>query len=165
MDQLADLTESERILSARVAISSPKLVQRIVSVDARGTVVTFKYFDAGDPRPVWFMAVLQGFASLATLKEGWDGYGAAKIDRATINRALAAIEELVPQEAPAPSIVPIHNGGLQIEWHRNQRDLEIEFSPNGAVEFYYFNEITGQELEGPVGSAFANVRDYLGQIW
>src|SRR5439155_12376420 len=132
---------------------------------ARGEVVGFKYLDNGDPRPTWFEPVLQGFANVATLADGWDGSGALRIDRATINRALGTIERLLPSDAPAPSVVPIPDSGLQIEWHHNQRDLEIEFSPGGAIEFYFFDENTKEEREGPVGPNFVNVKEYLDRIW
>jgi hypothetical protein len=164
-DLFTDLTERERLFSRRAVVSRPEPEPRIVHVRARGETVNFKYVDNGAPRPSWFMPVLQGFASLATLTDGWDGSGAARIDRATINRALRAIEQLLPQDAPAPSVVPVPDSGLQIEWHRNHRDLEIEFNPRGAVEFYYFDEDTREEHEGPVGPNFVNVKKYLDRIW
>jgi hypothetical protein len=164
-DRFADLTEHERLFSRQAVVSKPEPEPRIVQVRARGETVNFKYLDSGEPRPAWFMPVLQGFANLATLTDGWDGAGAAGIDRATINRALRAIEQLLPQDAPAPSVVPIPDSGLQIEWHRNHRDLEIEFSPSGAIGFYYFDENTEEEREGPVGPNFANVKEYLDRIW
>jgi len=161
----ADLTEKERYFSSQAVASRPEPVARIVPVPARGQTIHFRYLDNGEPRPTWFMPVLQGFANLATLTDSWDGSGASKINGATINRALRAIEQLLPQDAPAPSIVPIPDSGLQIEWHRSHRDLEIEFSPTGAIEFYYFDENTEEEHEGPVGPNFANVRKYLDRIW
>jgi len=164
-DRLADLTEHERLFSRPAVVSKPETELRIVQVRARGETVNFKYLDSGEPRPTWFMSILQSFANLATLTDNWDGSGATKIDRATINRALRAIEQLLPQDAPAPSVVPIPNSGLQIEWHRNHRDLEIEFSPTGGIEFYYFDEDTREEREGPVGPNFVNVRKYLDRIW
>jgi hypothetical protein len=165
-DLYADLTDKERLLSTHGVISRPEPVPRIVPVRARGGTVNFKYLDNGQPRPTWFMPVLQGFANLATLTDGWDGSGAARIDHATINRALRAIEQLLPSDAPAPSVVPGPDSGLQIEWHRNQRDLEIEFSPSGGIEFYYFDEnAKDEEREGPVGPNFANVKEYLNRIW
>lgn len=162
---LGDLTEHERLLSRQAVVSMPEPEPRFVQVHARGETVIFKYLDGGEARPAWFMPVLQGFANLATLSDNWDGSGAARINRATINRALRAIEQLLPQDAPAPSIVPISDSGLQIEWHRHHRDLEIEFSPTGAIEFYYFDENTDEEREGPAGPNFVNVKDYLDRIW
>jgi hypothetical protein len=161
----ADLTQKERLFSIRAVIARPEPVQRFVPVFARGETVTFRYLDSGEPRPTWFMQVLQGFANLATLTQGWDGSKADRIDRPTINRALSAIEQILPSQAPPPSVVPIPSSGLQIEWHRNGRDLEIEFSPDGAVEFYYFDESTQEERGGPVGLNFANVTEYLDLIW
>jgi hypothetical protein len=164
-DLLADLTERERLFSRHAVVSSPEPKTRIVQVRARGETVNFKYLDSGELTPTWFMPVLQGFANLVTLKDGWDGSGAARIHRATINRALGAIEQLLPHDAPPPSVVPIPDSGLQIEWHRNHRDLEIEFCPDGAVEFYYFDEKTKEEREGPVGPNFVTVKKYLDRIW
>src|SRR5882762_4072684 len=162
---LGDLTKKERLFSTQAVASRPESVTRIVPVRARGQTIHFRYLDNGEPRPTWFMPVLQGFANLATLAVGWDGSGAAKIDAATINRALRTIELLLPHDGPAPSIVPIPDSGLQIEWHRNRRDLEIEFSPDGDVGFYYFDENNGEEREGPVGPNFVAVKEYLNRIW
>src|SRR5437879_3782446 len=89
---LADLTATERLFSRHSVVSRPEPEPRIVQVRARGETVNFKYLDSAQPRPIWFMEVLQGFANLVTLTDGWDGSGAARIDRATINRALGAIE-------------------------------------------------------------------------
>jgi hypothetical protein len=161
----ADLTHKERAFSTQAAASRPEPVARVVPVLARGKTIHFRYLDNGEPRPTWFIPVLQGFANIATLAVGWDGSAAGEIGTATINRALRAIEQLLPQDAPAPSIVPIPDSGLQIEWHRNRRDLEIEFSPSGDVGFYYFDENNGEENEGPVGRNFVNVKKYLNRIW
>jgi len=87
------------------------------------------------------------------------------IDRGAINRALAAIDQLLDPRAPAPSVAPVSDSGLQIEWHHRGRDLEIEFSPDGRTEFYYFDEHTGEEHEGPAGPGFAFLQSYLGRIW
>jgi hypothetical protein len=161
----ADLTQKERLFSIRAVVAKPEPVQRLVPVFARGETVTFRYLDNGEPRPAWFMPVLQGFANLAALTQGWDGSTAHRIDRPTINRALSAIEQILPSQAPPPSVVPIPNSGLQIEWHRNGRDLEIEFNPDGAIEFYYFDEGTQEEKGGHVGPNFINVTDFFDLIW
>lgn len=162
---LADLSERERILGARASASRAEPVIRTVSLRSRGKLVSFKYVDNGEPRPTWFAPVLQGFASLVTLSDNWDGERARKIDSATINRALIALEELLPRDAPAPSIVPVPNAGLQIEWHRKGKDLEIEFNPAGSVTYYYFDSDSEEEREGRVGPQFATVREYLKRIW
>ena len=127
-------------------------------------MVHFQYWDYGTPQPEWLMPALQGFANLVTLPANWDREGASRIDGATINRALAATDQLLDVDSPAPSVVPLSSGGLQIEWHRRRRDLEIEFTPTGKSEFYFFDEETAEEHEGPVGSNFVNLRGYLPRI-
>ncbi|MBI1792085.1 MAG: hypothetical protein HYR60_31555 [Acidobacteria bacterium] len=163
-DRLAELTETERLAWETAVVSRPEPVLRTIPIRSRGMDVPFVYLDNGEHRPTWFMSVLHGFANLVTLADNWDGEGASKIDKTTINRALAAIDRLLASDAPAPSIVPLSDSGLQIEWHRKQRDLEIEFTPNGRVEFYYFDEVTEEEHEGPVGPNFVNVEGYLERI-
>lgn len=163
--QIADLTERDWFVDARSEASRPVLVERTVSLKARGKTVQFQYQDNGDSLPGWFIPVLRGFASLITLPNNWDGEGARAINREAINRALDAIEYLLPKDAPAPSIVPTADSGLQIEWHRSRKDMEIEFRPDGGVEFYYFDETSGKEHEGPVGPGFASLKEYLRQIW
>ena len=167
-DSGENLSRKERIAPAGVAQDWPpkaKRVRSVVGVNSRGETVNFSYIQSDEPKPVWFMSVLQGFASVATLRDGWDGSGAARIKSATINRALRTIEQLLPSDAPPPSIVPVPDSGLQLEWHRNQRDLEIEFSPRGEIEFYYFDENTGEEIERSVNGNFADLKKYLDRIW
>jgi hypothetical protein len=45
-------------------------------------------------------------------------------------------------------VVPMGDGGIQIEWHRRQQDLEIVFPADEAPRFYYRNRATGAEQEG-----------------
>jgi hypothetical protein len=159
-----ELTRSERV--ARVPLSTPaeSVVRRVV-VLVGGTSLTFEYRDDGNPRPKWFRGVLAGFAKLAALPGNWDGEGALPVDRQAINRALAAIERLLPASAEAPSIVPLPDSGLQIEWHRSGADLEIEFRPDGDIQFYYYEETTMDEREGPVGPNFIGIRELLPRVW
>jgi hypothetical protein len=41
----------------------------------------------------------------------------------------------------------------------------LSHHPRGTVEFYYFDEHTEEEREGPVGPNFVNVKEYLDRIW
>ncbi len=163
--QLADLTERDRIVDARSEAYRAVPIEKTITVIARGKPVQFKYQDRGDRLPDWFVPVLEGFANLLTLPDNWDGEGASPIDRDAISRALAAIEQLLTRRAPAPSVVPTPDSGLQIEWHLRAKDLEIEFHPDGRTEFYYFDESGGEEYEGPIGQNSVILKKYLKQIW
>ena len=56
---------------------------------------------------------------LASLADGWDGYGGAPITEAAMRVARAI------------HVVPTCNGGIQVEWHVNGWDLEVEVSKDG----------------------------------
>ncbi len=69
---------------------------------------------------------LSRLTDLVRLPEKWDSYEARQIDRDVIVAALGVIHHSISLGAPAPSIVPTNNGGVQIEWHENGVDLEID---------------------------------------
>ena len=61
------------------------------------------------------------FRRLLDLPENWNSYGALPISGAAI------------KAAESMSIVPTCNGGVQLEWHINGHDIEIEFAQDGTV--------------------------------
>jgi hypothetical protein len=160
----SDLTERDLFIDIRPEPSRRPPVKRLVSLSARGQVIEFLYQDNGDAPPDWLNSVLLGFANVITLPDNWNGEGATAISREAINRALAAIDHLLDRHAPSPSVVPTPDAGVQLEWHRGGKDLEIEFCANGRPEFYYFDEGSREEHEGPVGPSFSFLKPYLERI-
>ena len=59
---------------------------------------------------------------LSELSTGWDSYKGAPIT--------AAAMDTVGQFA----VVPCHNGGVQMEIHRDGLDIEIEIGPDGRIQ-------------------------------
>jgi hypothetical protein len=82
------------------------------------------------------MAVLDRMRSFLDLPEGWDSYGARPVNESTFRTAaqilcVTAIKDVVP-----PSVVPTSGGGVQLEWHTVNADLEFTIEPNSAVEAF-----------------------------
>ena len=48
-----------------------------------------------------------------------------------------------------PSVVPLSDGGVQIEWNLAKVALEIEFRPDGGIGALYIDRTTGMEIEKP----------------
>jgi hypothetical protein len=72
---------------------------------------------------------------------------------------LEAFPEL--QQLAPPIVVPTAERGVQLEWKRQKRELEVAFGPRGEIEFL---TIEGERLdEGPlkVEEATAHVRRLL----
>ncbi len=83
----------------------------------------------------WRPTVVAKLAELAQLKAGWNSYRAAPISPEAIQRALALLDATMSEGTPAPSVVPLSTGGVQIEWHVAGFDLEVEVpSPPGQIE-------------------------------
>jgi hypothetical protein len=48
---------------------------------------------------------------------------------------------------PLPAIMPLSNGGVQLEWHRKGWDVEIEIFGGPKIDVYLRNLATGEETE------------------
>jgi hypothetical protein len=100
--------------------------------------------------PSWVEATVRSFVEIARLSENWDSYGGRAIERDLIVNALETLAVVMRDNFPAPSVVPLSDGGLQIEWHRKQKDLELVFSPDEEPYFFYYDKAAGKEDEGSI---------------
>ncbi len=85
---------------------------------------------------------LEGILSLAP---GWDSYGAPKISLRAVH--LAQVLLLLTGTASTASIVPTSIGGVQLEWHTKDVDLEIECLPSGDARLFGEDRKTGASEE------------------
>ena len=83
-----------------------------------------------------------------TLGLNWDGYGSAPITPDTANTAIRLVNEIAAlgfEDLPAPSVGPVHGGGLALEWSRDQRELNFAILPDAGVDF--LKARTGEPFE------------------
>jgi len=86
--------------------------------------------------PPWVQLAVQRLRTVADLPPGWSGAGGPPVESRLFPRAFELIHELMPEggnPSYVPYIVPTVDGGLQLEWHRDGFDLEIEISSAGDV--------------------------------
>ena len=99
-------------------------------------------------------AWVDGFRSLCdvirTLPAGWAGPNSVPVAERNfylveqyLGLALARVEN--PR---LPSVVPAADGGLQIEWNRENVELEVLFGANGRVTALVEDHELGVEIEG-----------------
>jgi hypothetical protein len=98
--------------------------------------------------PTWVRPAISAIVSVQTLPENWDSYGGKKINRGLISQSLSVLGLIMDATSPPPSVVPLGDGGIQLEWHRKQQDLEITFPADDLPQFFYHNRATGVEKEG-----------------
>jgi hypothetical protein len=107
---------------------------------------------------------MQGFVDLLTLKPNWDSYSADAIDPKLVHDAMNLINGLLAPTSPAPRVVPLSSGGLQLEWHRQGIDLEVVFDRDGQPFFYYRNHVNGDESEHMLPQGNALLRSIIGNL-
>lgn len=92
--------------------------------------------------------------SFVSLKEGWDGYGAASIKLATISNAVRLLEAFhLPTALGAPFVAPHPNGTITLEWDSPFGEAYLEI---GQTRYSFYAKPTVGEailLEGATDMA------------
>jgi hypothetical protein len=94
-----------------------------------------------------FRQMAEELSELAELPENWNGYGSPRLQPAAISEASNLIGILEVLHMPVPQFVPVSGGGIQLEWHNNKCELEVEIRADGTMEFLIVDE-TGTMREG-----------------
>jgi hypothetical protein len=108
--------------------------------------------------PAWVEPTISAFMRVQSLPENWDSYGSKKVNSDMVVQSLSILGQIMDPASPAPSVVPLGDGGLQLEWHRNQQDLEIVLPADELPQFYYKDRRAGTEQEGPAGDVSSLAR-------
>lgn len=66
------------------------------------------------------------------LPAGWDSYQGEP----TTQKAAVAAQRFLDALRTPPAVVPCSDGGIQLEWHTAGYDIEVAFTPDGAIEFW-----------------------------
>ena len=115
--------------------------------------------------PAWLQPTIKSFLDLLQLPQNWDDYGASQIHEQIVQQALLLLVEVMDNDAPPPSVVPLSDGGVQVEWHRHGRNLEIEFPAAGeAPGFYYYEDNGETECEGQVSKSYDHLQTYIASL-
>lgn len=95
----------------------------------------------------WFLPALERLSALSRLPRNWDSYGAPPIDPRCLVETIVFLCRHMPVNTAPPQIVPVGNGSIQIEWHRNGIDFEALFIRPGVWECFYRNSRNDRESE------------------
>lgn len=94
-----------------------------VPLQGTTTLTTALYWAQGAPAPAdeWRDVVTARLAELERLAPGWDSDGGVPVRRRHSNRAVHFLVRLTSSSGavpiPIPDIVPLVDGGVQLEWH------------------------------------------------
>lgn len=154
---LSAATSPDELARQEIVTASQKSVPLRWVVLQRPGLDLWVEIHAADPLPQRFMEAVNSVTNLLRLPFGWDSYSARPIDPQSAKAAIYVLADLLAERIQPPQVVPTVAGGIQLEWHQNGVDLEIEISASGA-ELVYFEDHKAQtswEEEGPVALARA----------
>lgn len=106
----------------------------------------------------WLMDMLPDIEELGDLQDNWDSYGSPPPSGELIanvvlllhraERLLGCVEW---PSMPRPDVVPLPGGGVQLEWHLPQKELELEFSEGDPPSALKVDIESGEEVESTFG--------------
>jgi hypothetical protein len=109
----------------------------------------------------WIGPTFARLQEVALLEDDWDQRGSAAVRGDALSFAWFFLRQVMPPTALSPGIVPLGHGGVQLLWHNQRCDLEVEvIGPNNMIA-YYFDKLTGHEDEFAVTNEFSRITDIL----
>ncbi|WP_270038312.1 hypothetical protein [Solirubrobacter ginsenosidimutans] len=79
--------------------------------------------------PAWRRTTSERLSNLLGLPDDWDSNGSGAPSLMAAIEALSLLERVLGSDAVAPSVVPLSDGGVQLEWHRRGTDVEVILGP------------------------------------
>jgi len=77
--------------------------------------------------PTWLIKAKYYMTQLASLPQNWNSYGSPPVPLELLKNAQNFLNSLKLENIPPPFVAPVSGGGIQFEWHNEDRDLEVEF--------------------------------------
>lgn len=115
--------------------------------------------------PTWLVSVKSKLEQLTALPTGWDAMGSPPVRNDIAEFALNhLLPKILKDQTPAPSLVPISGGGLQIEWHQNNVDIELFVSGRFDTEFYFRDVETEETFETALVADFSILETYINRL-
>ena len=113
----------------------------------------------------WRSTVEARLKKLATYKNGWDGYQSPPPHPSVVAYARSVLNSVMQFDTPPPAIVPMSEGGLQLEWHREGYDIELAIYSTVDVELSIeFPDDRESVEEKPLKLSFFELSEVLEQL-
>lgn len=116
-------------------------------------------------RLTWGAAVFQRVLQLASLGENWDGRGSSRVAPDTLAFVLVLLTQTMPPDAPAPGMIPLGKGGVQLIWHTVDAELEVEVAKPNDVYIYYLDCASGVERETHTATQLKELSDVMWRVF
>jgi hypothetical protein len=113
------------------------------------------------PSSPWLSTLNQRFNELVSLPKGWDGYSGVAVTFSCASFAANLLERLYADGVPAPQLVPGADGSVQIEWHINGYDVELDVLAPYKVNAIRRNVVTDEVEELELQADFTALTSWI----
>ena len=107
------------------------------------------------------LRALERVIELLQLPRGWNSHGAEPVSEAAFKQTVEFLTTYLIEDVAGPVLVPTVRGGVQLEWHRQGVDIEVEVSPDGSVSWCADDRRTGEEFEAVLAGQEEAIRTWL----
>jgi len=105
----------------------------------------------------WVRPTRLRFLDLIKLHANWDNRGSAAPNVYALQFAWSFLNQIMKPSTPAPGIIPLGHGGVQLIWSNKNYELEVEvLGPNNLI-VYFFDKTSGREAEFSLTNDFSPV--------
>ena len=108
-----------------------------------------------DPEVKWQIEVQKAVVDLVNMPEGWDSYDAPAVKRDAGLFAIEILHNLMRARSPIPYVVPSSVGGVQLEWHEKDIDLEIHVVAPYRCEVWFHDHEQGEPQSFDITNDFS----------
>jgi len=77
---------------------------------------------------------MRRLGEIVNLPQNWDSYGSPPPTSTAIEIVMDLLLTIDNPSLPAPRVVPVSGGGLQLEWNVSPRELQLEISGEGIAQ-------------------------------
>jgi len=116
------------------------------------------------PKSSWVQSLEERFNNLTSLPIGWDGYDGLPVIFNYAYFAVSLLEQVYNKSVSPPSLVPGSDGTLQIEWHENQYDIEIDILGANNVVATRYDLVTNLEETHELKNDFSIVVEWIDSL-
>ena len=114
------------------------------------------------PKFSWYAEIETDLDKLIRLGDNWDGYFAPHVEFGIASFCLNLLINLCDENTPKPQIVPGVEGDLQIEWHVDDIEIELNiFQPYKALLWTNDESLCPDNVEILLKNDFTIVKNLL----
>jgi len=116
------------------------------------------------PEQKWQVEVLKHLVKYAALSPGWDSYVGVPLRLDAGFFALSLLNDIMRPRTPMPQVVPSPVGGVQLEWHEKNIDLELHIAAPYECELWFEDHRTGERVSRELSNDFSSLAAPIAQL-